>query len=221
MRARPAGSDPIEILVAARKIADFASAEGVSAHSHSVRAYYDHLGAVLADAVLQAGLNYASVVRPRVNRILVHYPHAATSDALVEIIRTGCTTDFLDWKHPVKAARFERIVISVCNAGIKDVDGLRVWLRDDDFCDHLQELHGIGPKTVDYMACLIGIESIAVDRHIRTFAKRVGIDVTDYHYLKKAFCFAADLLSVSRREFDAWIWRRESKPQSRQLSLAF
>jgi len=38
--------------------------------------------------------------------------------------------------------------------------------------------------------------------------------------LKHVFCYAADLLSVSRREFDGWIWQVESLKGSRQLSFA-
>ncbi len=34
------------------------------------------------------------------------------------------------------------------------------------------------------------------------FAKRVGVEDDDYGFLKNVFCYAADLLSVSRREFD-------------------
>lgn len=65
-----------------------------------------------------------------------------------------------------------------------------------------------GRKTVDYMACLVGIDSIAVDRHMRTFARQVGVENDDYHFLRRSFCCAADLLALSRREFDAWLWKR-------------
>lgn len=59
------------------------------------------------------------------------------------------------------------------------------------------------------MACLVGVESIPVDRHVRSFALRLDIKCQDYHFLQKAFCFAADFLGISRRDFDAWIWQRE------------
>ncbi|MFC5391733.1 hypothetical protein [Bosea vestrisii] len=212
---------PIDLLVAARKIADFADAEGVGASRSAARVQYDHLGAVLADSVLQAGLRYASVVRPRVERILVNYPDSANACALAEIVRKGQAAEFLDWQHPIKAARFERTVEFICNSGIEHVADLREQLRNDEFCLDLQCINGIGPKTVDYMACLVGIESIAVDRHIRSFARQVGIQAADYVFLKRVFCFAADLLSISRREFDAWVWQRESSKRSSQLSLAF
>ncbi|TIS84458.1 MAG: hypothetical protein E5X00_01335 [Mesorhizobium sp.] len=74
---------------------------------------------------------------------------------------------------------------------------------------------------MDYMQCLVGIDSIAVDRHVRTFAKRVGVVEEDYDFLRSVFCYAADLLSVSRREFDAWVWRREASVSNPQLVFAF
>ncbi|ESQ79296.1 hypothetical protein [Asticcacaulis sp. YBE204] len=216
-----AGSDPIDILAGARRIADYVNSEGMSVGSYGVRGHCDHIGAVLADCTLQAGLNYAKVVRPRVDRILERFPNADTVYALTGIVEAGETADFLNWSHPLKASRFERMVYFVHDAGISDVNSLRVRLLEDQFCVCLQELHGVGPKTVDYMACIVGIESIAVDRHIRTFAKRAGIEGTDYNYLKWTFCYAADLLSVPRRDFDSWIWNRESSLNSKQLSLAF
>lgn len=212
--------EPMELLTAARKIANFADAEGAVSARRTTRAQYNHLGAVLADSVLQAGLRYASVVRPRVERILIHYPGSANAYGLAEIVRDGKTAEFLDWQHPIKAARFERSVEFICSCGVEDVADLRSRLSNEQFCMNFQTINGIGPKTVDYMACLVGIESIAVDRHIRSFAKQVGVQSGDYLFLKRVFCFAADLLSISRREFDAWVWHRESSKASTQLSLA-
>jgi hypothetical protein len=208
-----------EILVAARKVANFASADGIKIDSRASRPTCDHLGAVLADSVLQAGLNYSSVVRPRVSRILSEYPQTKRIEALIEITKNGETGAFLNWTHVIKISRFERLVAAMNETGICDVRDLRLSFRDPNFESSLQNINGIGPKTVDYMACLVGIESIAVDRHIRTYAERAGIGEKDYYYLRRVFCFAADLLRVSRREFDSWIWKRESSRISPQLSF--
>jgi hypothetical protein len=73
---------------------------------------------------------------------------------------------------------------------------------------------------VDYLACLVGIESIAVDRHVRAYARRAGVESQDYDFLREVFCGAADLLSLSRRAFDGWIWRKESGASNvEQLAL--
>ena len=212
--------DPISVLVAARKVADFASTEGLFDNTLSQRTICQHMGAILADAALQAGLRYSTVVLPRVNQILRKHPSANTIGALVQIIESGDTGDFLQWSHHQKIARFEHMVKFLDSKGVQKVSDLRHNLKNDKFNKDIQMINGVGPKTVDYLACLVGIESIAVDRHIRTFAKRVGVDVEDYGYLKNVFCYAADLLSISRREFDSWIWQIESTKRSPQLTLA-
>ncbi|UWP97807.1 hypothetical protein [Aliiroseovarius crassostreae] len=217
---RSSEHDPIAVLTAARKVADFASNQGLAEARLSKRLVCNHMGAVLADTVLQAGLRYSTVVRPRVTSILTQHPQADKIAALVGIISAGETGAFLQWSHHQKIARFERIVAFLDDEGVRDVEDLKQQYKTDGFGAALQKVNGVGPKSVDYLACLIGIESIAVDRHIRKFAMRVGVDADDYGFLKHVFCYAADLLSVSRREFDGWIWQVESLRGSRQLSFA-
>jgi hypothetical protein len=211
-------NDPIQMITAARKVADYASEVGLSLNGRAKRQSYKHLGAVLADSVLQAGLNYATVVRPRIDRILICYPEAITISAISRLVKQGQVEDFLSWKHHEKVARFTFLVMALDGAGVSSAESLRESLVDENFATGLQQIRGIGPKTVDYMSCLLGIESVAVDRHIRSFAKRAGLEASDYGYLKRVFCSAADLLSVSRRDFDSWIWQRESE-RSRQLAF--
>lgn len=209
----------IEVLLAARRIADHAKDEGALWELKVPRATCEHLGAVLADSVLQAGLNYATVVRPRVLAILRTYSSHDTVSSLLELIKEQRTGEFLSWRHHEKVTRFETLVVFLKEWGVEDVHDLRSNLALEEFCEAIQTLNGIGPKTVDYMACLVGIDSIAVDRHVRTFAKSVGVENDDYHFLRKSFCCAADLLELPRREFDAWLWRRAASSSQIQLSL--
>ena len=219
MRRTGANGFAIEVLLAARRIADHAKDEGALCEQKAPRATCDHLGAVLADSVLQAGLNYANVVRPRVLAILRTYPTLDTISALLGLIHERGTGAFLNWRHHEKVTRFESLVAFLHDSGIEDVQDLRVYLASEQFCDAIQTINGVGPKTVDYMACLVGIDSIAVDRHVRTFAKKVGVENDDYHFLRKSFCCAADFLELPRREFDAWLWRRAVAPAQVQLNL--
>lgn len=210
----------IEVLLAARLIADFAKDEGALFERQAPRVTCDHMGAILADSVLQAGLNYMTVVRPRVLNILQKYPNTDTISLLLKLIRNKQTGEFLNWQHHEKVTRFENLVVFLKDWGIEDAQDLRANLKGAHFCSQVQAVNGVGPKTVDYMACLIGIDSIAVDRHVRTFAKTVGIDNSDYHFLRRSFCCAADLLEMPRREFDSWLWRRAAFSSNKQLSLA-
>lgn len=217
----PSPPDRLELLKSARRVADFASSQGVPATYAVRRSTYKHAGALLADAVLQAGLSYHSVVMPRVGRILTEFPDADRVSALSYLVTKGSTAHLLNWQHPTKIERFERLVCFLHRAKVDTTDDMRTVLKSETFCADLQLLNGVGPKTIDYMACLVGIESIAVDRHIRTFALRSGVNNDAYDFLKNVFCFAADLLSISRREFDAWVWSREASRQSPQLNFVF
>lgn len=211
--------DRLELLRAARTVANFATKNGVPANYSIGRSTYDHIGALLADSILQAGLNYRSVVKPRVTRILNEFPDADRVSSLICWVKKGSVAYLLDWRHHIKVERFEHLVVFLHNQKIDGSADMRTALNSEHFCTSLRALNGIGPKTVDYMACLVGVESIAVDRHIRSFAVRAGLDNTDYHFLKNAFCFAADFLAIPRREFDAWIWAREANRSAPQLSL--
>ena len=179
------------------------------------------MGAVLADSVLQAGLNYAKVVKPRIVSILRTFPHATTMNLLIGVIEQEGSPKFLQWEHWEKVSRFDNLVAFMAEAKIDSTSDLNTALRDKSFRMDIRHVRGVGPKTVDYMACLVGVDCIAVDRHIRGFAELAGLEDDSYDYLREVFSFAADLLSISRREFDASIWRYQSEQTTRQLSLEF
>lgn len=214
-------SSTVQMLVAARRVADYAKELGADLDRHEIRPAYDHMGALLADSILQAGLNYNSVVRPRITAILTHYPNQSRTSQLLDLVHQGETATFLNWTHTEKVSRFDALVIFLSDCSVEHIDDLRECLLDPAFIVSLRDVRGIGPKTVDYMGCLVGLDSVAVDRHVRTFAKRVGVMEDDYDFLKAVFCYAADLLAVSRREFDAWVWQRESSLSAPQMAFAF
>lgn len=179
------------------------------------------MGAVLADSVLQAGLNYAKVVKPRVASILRTFPHATTMNILMSVIEQEGSPKFLQWEHREKVSRFDNLVAFMTEAEIDSTSDLSRALQNKSFRVDIRNVRGVGPKTVDYMACLVGVDSIAVDRHIRGFAELVGLENDSYDYLREVFSYAADLLSIRRREFDASIWQYQSEQNTRQLSLGF
>lgn len=207
--------------MAARRVADYAKELGADIERQEIRAVYEHMGALLADSILQAGLNYNSVVRPRVSAILSRFPEECSTSALVELVAKGHTSLFLNWTHAEKVGRFDALVMFLNDNAVEDVEDLKSCLLRKPFIGALREVRGVGPKTVDYIGCLVGLDSVAVDRHVKSFAKRVGVIEDDYDFLRNVFCYAADLLSVSRREFDAWVWRREASMSSPQIAFAF
>ena len=214
-------STVLEELTYARRIADYADGLGIHHVPVRPRTASAHLGAVLADAVLQAGLNYRTVVRTRVDRIHSRFPEAATLAGLITILERQGAADFLLWSHPIKTLRFESLTQLLAIQGIGTTFELKCWLNLSDTRKHLLSVHGIGPKTCDYLSCLVGIDCIAVDRHVRTFASEAGVTISDYERLKSVVSWAADLLGMTRRDFDAWIWKTTSarNETAHQLSL--
>lgn len=211
----------LEELTYARRVADYADGLGIHHVPVNPRVASDHLGAVLADAVLQAGVSYRTVVRTRIDRIHSRFPEAATLPGLITILERQGTADFLLWSHPIKTQRFESLTELLATQGISTTFELKLWLNRNDTRKHLLSVRGIGPKTCDYLSCLVGIDCIAVDRHVRTFASEAGVTISDYERLKSVVSCAADLLGMTRRDFDAWIWKTTSTRNTtvHQLSL--
>ena len=201
-------------LHAARCVADRAVDEGILKSGVPSRSVCHHIGAVLADSVLQAGLSYSRVVRPRVQKILEEFPHCTTVHALIQVIETHGSEYFLQWQHQEKVSRFDDLIKFLVGARIEDACELAEALLDEAFRVDIRGVKGIGPKTIDYMACLVGVDCIAVDRHIRGFAELAGLEDYRYDYLRDVFSFAADLLNISRREFDALIWHYQATKNS-------
>lgn len=213
----------LDELACARRIADYANELGVSHCPTTLRVASDHMGAVLADAVLQAGLSYRSVVHMRVKRIYALFPETSTLAGLRRVLEADGVADFLLWNHHVKASRFVALVELLTAQNLNTTEQLRVWLSNKESRTNLLELHGIGPKTYDYLSCLVGLDCIAVDRHVRTFATEAGVSIRSYDQLKSVVSFAADLLEITRRDFDAWIWQTisaRSLPEE-QMPLGF
>jgi len=195
----------------ARKVADYAEALGAAEFVPPPPTEPNHIGAVLADCILQAGVNYRTVVRIRIERILELYPEAATLSGTLQFVYQESVSEFLMWKHPEKIGRFVRLVTLLYQHRVEDTGYLRTWLADKRCREILLEVPGIGEKTVDYLCLLVGMNFIAVDRHVRTFTQNAGVNAADYEEVKQIVSYAADLLSIPRRDFDRWIWVTHSQ----------
>jgi hypothetical protein len=165
------------------------------------------MGALLVDAVLQAGLNYRTVVVPRVNRVLQQFPNAVTTLAFKDVLDQSGAANVLQWAHPEKPRRLCELTVFLIDNAVFTTTAFRAWLLTDTSSTHLA---GIGPKTIDYLKMLCGIDSIAVDRHIQTFVSRAGVRCSDYDVVKQIVERAADVLGVARSELDRAIWDYES-----------
>lgn len=164
-----------------------------------------HIGALLADGALQAGLNYRTVVFPRVSRLEHLFPMARTMTGLVSTLFQRGAAELLDWKHQEKLNRFE-LLVEFFRDRADSVADVAVCLSSDQSMSQLLALRGIGAKTGDYLFRLAGGAEVAVDRHVIRFVQDAGIPHESYEATKRIVNSTADLLGVSRGCFDASIW---------------
>ena len=66
---------------------------------------YDHMGATISDAMLQAGLKYETVVKPRVWRVREQYPEANTTSGFTHCLATVRPAVMLNWTGVEKLDR--------------------------------------------------------------------------------------------------------------------
>ena len=171
---------------------------------------YGHMGATITDTVLQSGLNYKTVVEPRVKKILRIYPSQRTTSEFLEILETKGSSQVLDWSPSEKTDRVLKLTMFFSENGVEAEDQLKNWIADSKNCKILMKIKGIGPKTIDYLKKLVGISAIAVDRHIRKFVHNAGLDAEDYDYIRSVVEFAADLLVIPRSCLDKAIWNHST-----------
>jgi len=197
-------SDPQRLARYVQSLPDFKFYETIDGN-------YDHIGATVADAVLQANNKYATHVKPRVNRILFQYPEARTTRSVLHLLESITATEYLDWRGEDRAERFNHILELFSKEDIEVEADLREWLSQETNLLKLKSIKGIGPKTIDYFKILVGISTSAIDRHLLNFLEYAGLTPCGYMDAQAIINATADILFVDRAFFDHSIWQFMSK----------
>jgi endonuclease III-like uncharacterized protein len=172
---------------------------------------HKHMGAIIADAILQSGLNFETVVKPRVQKLLINYPEAATTSGFLKLIEKLRPETILDWRHPEKPFRVLEVTRLFASEDVENEHELKNWLEQRQNVAKLDSIKGVGRKTIDYFRLLSGTSTVAVDRHMLNFLKKAGIKVKGYDEAKAVINCAADLMGKDRSELDQSIWSYMSK----------
>lgn len=198
-------NERLQALRDARLLADAVADYVTPTAKAAYRPRYDHIGAMLADAVLQTGLNYQHVVLPRVRRILADYEEARSLAGLKRVLARVGPRSFLDWSHHEKPQRLLELVDLFDSADLQSVDDFAAWFAGGGD-QQLVQIRGVGPKTCDYMGLISGESCVPVDRHMWRLLDEVGARPTGYEQASWALNYASDLLGVERAVFDRTIW---------------
>lgn len=183
--------------------------------------YINHVGALFTDTILQAGVNYRSVVWPRVAHVLDTFPYATTVSIFAEVLENYGTANVLHWSNAEKAQRMNELVLFCLDHQIETSRQLTEFMRYERNVNMLKDIHGIGNKTCDYLKRLLGFDTVAVDRHIRSFIESADIFCNDYYDIKEIVEYAADFMEKTRRELDYSIWSYMSKKEQKVIQLSF
>jgi len=205
----------MQSLVNARKIANYIRTLTDLDWEESEYTRYQHMGAVLSDAGLQSGLNYRTVVYPRIDKVLRCWPEADTTSKFLQTSSKWGLDYMLNWSHPEKPRRILDMASFLVNQGIETEAELKTWLNSFKNRTFIQQVKGVGPKTVDYLYKLVGGEAIPIDRHLKNFASLAGINNSSYSDMEITFRYTADLLEMNYSAFDKMIWNYMTNKSSK------
>ena len=177
-------------------------------------ALYNHMGATITDAVLQAGITYENVVKPRVEEVLRKYPDARTTSGFLRVLRQIGPEEVLRWHGPDKTDRIVALTELLDSEGVQTETEFTRWLDLPGSRERLLRLRGIGNKTVDYMGILVGKQAIAVDTHLFSFLDRAGARCKGYEEAKELLTQVADELGIPCLTLDHSIWAFTAKQRT-------
>jgi hypothetical protein len=172
---------------------------------------YDHMGAILVDAFLQAGVNYTNVVLPRVQRIKAA-PEASTTTGLIKKLQTVGPEKLLGFsgKKPMwvlNAAQFFE------DEGVQTAGELKRWLENKSNRPKLNKLKGCGPKTQEYLQLLVGLEIAALDTQLRLFLLTAGIRIDDDSESREILRQVADKMGIKQSTLEFSIWKHAANQE--------
>jgi endonuclease III len=170
----------------------------------------DHIGAILAEAVLQAGLNYDTVVAPRVQRFLKRYPSASTVSAVLSLIDSESCEHILNVRNRNKGHTFVALTRLLCEQGVETGKDLREWLEREDSRSKLLSVKGVAIKTAAFLRLLAGLEGIAIDVHLHRAAADAKVEGADQE-LERLHTLAAAAEGISLAEVDGSLWLQGSE----------
>ena len=147
---------------------------------------YHHMGAIITDSVLQAGLNYRSVVYPRIYNLLTTYADYNTTSDFIILMQTIPLSDLISWNNPKKL----QLIHSIS------------WMLFDNKIEN------------DNMKTLSGNPVFAIDRHLLNFLKLADIYTSTYQEASSIYHRAAKMLCKDEYELDKQIWNYMSMSSS-------
>ncbi len=173
---------------------------------------YDHMGAVVVDGILQAGLNYYTTVKPRVDLILQKYGDKKTTNDFIEICDEVGINALINFKGK-RPNWIVGLLGYLQENNIQTTDELRIWLKESENKKRFKKLDGIKDKTANYFQILTGDDdAVKIDVHLKRFLESAGYsavannDEQSIDLIRKT----AKILQITPAILDHSIWTYQS-----------
>lgn len=170
----------------------------------------DHIGAIIVDAILQSGINYQQVVKPRVDRLRADFPEARTTSGFLALADRVGLFALIRWNGKTKIEIILALARFLRDEGVQTRADLRAWLESSLNVERLKQLRGVGNMTADYFRMLAGIDTIAPDGLISGFLARAGLTRDSYHRTREILVETARRLGVSPIALGFSIWEHKA-----------
>lgn len=171
---------------------------------------WEHMGAVVCDAGLQAGVRYETVVRPRIERLIAAWPDPTLSTFEAHIADPAALEGVLQFRGR-KLDTIRQLISHLRSEEIDTVHEFSSWVDLPSNATSLFEIKGIKDKTVDYLRMLVGLPGAAVDRHLRRFVQRAWPEAATYTEVHDLVVRAAEAGGHDLGGLEHAIWNYESR----------
>ena len=168
----------------------------------------NNMGATIIDGILQAGLRYDTVVKPRVDKFKNEYREVKTTSQFHELINSKDLSEIISMKGQ-KIDRIISLVKFLKNEKIETEDDFYDWLSNEDNLLLLSTLKGIKGKTIEYFKILTGHKNtVAVDVRLRNFISMCceGLEISNDKFAYEVLMRVAEKLRVEPATLDFSIW---------------
>jgi len=179
---------------------------------------YDHVGATLIAIVLQAGLNWKTTVKPRVETFKQQFPEANTVSGFLIFLEDKNLAAVLRWSNRVKPDRIVRLANFLKANGVETESDLSIWLSVEENGQKLLTLNGVKEKSVDFAKMCLRVQTNAPDRHLINFLAQAGIKTSNYNECRSIINETADLMELDRISLDFSIWSYMSNGERKKAA---
>jgi len=190
-----------------KKLVDFIEALNGFEYVSNIDGNYENMGATIVDGILQAGLKYETVVKPRVLSILEKFPNHTTTSSFITVCKEQGIKNIISWKNDKKPNLIMLLLSFLQSEQVETCQQFSTWLEQENNIIKLRSIKGIGPKTIDYLKILLGKETVAVDIHLKRFVQMAGIELSNYDEIKTVITETANHLNISPSQLDHSIWK--------------